>query len=162
MFLWGYSKMRRGLQLSLSLTVALLLSTACAPVVSQRGYIPDQEKLASIQVGVDDKATVEDRLGTPTNIATFDGDVWYYISSVEEQFAFFDPETTERNILAISFDAEGKVSNLEKYTLEDGQVVAIVDRETPTRGRELSFLQQMFGNIGRGIGGQGGGQGGEK
>jgi outer membrane protein assembly factor BamE (lipoprotein component of BamABCDE complex) len=145
--------MHRGLRISLSLTVAVLVSAACAPVVSQRGYIPDQEKVASIQVGVDDKATVEDRLGTPTNIATFDGDVWYYISSKEEQFAFFDPETTERTILAISFDAEGKVSNLEKYGLEDGQVVAVVDRETPTRGRELSFLQQMFGNIGRGLGG---------
>jgi outer membrane protein assembly factor BamE (lipoprotein component of BamABCDE complex) len=148
--------MRRGLHLSLSLTVALLVSTACAPVVSQRGYIPDQEKLDSIQIGVDDKSTVGDRLGTPTNIATFDGDVWYYISSTEEQFAFFEPETTERKILAVSFDAEGKVSNLEKYSLEDGQVVAMVDRETPTRGRELSFLQQMFGNIGRGIGGAGG------
>jgi outer membrane protein assembly factor BamE (lipoprotein component of BamABCDE complex) len=154
--------MRRGLQLSFSLTVALLVSAACAPVVSQRGYIPDQEKLDSIQVGVDDKATVEDRLGTPTNIATFDGDAWYYISSTEEQFAFFDPETTERRILAISFDAEGKVSNIEKYSLEDGQVVAMVDRETPTRGRELSFLQQMFGNIGRGIGGGDKGGGGEK
>ena len=145
--------MRRWLPFSLSLTVALLAGTACAPVVSQRGYIPDQEKVASIQVGVDDKSTVEERLGTPTNVATFDGDVWYYISSTEEQFAFFEPETTERHILAVTFDGTGKVTNLEKYGLEDGQVVAIVDRETPTRGRELSFLQQMFGNLGRGLGG---------
>jgi outer membrane protein assembly factor BamE (lipoprotein component of BamABCDE complex) len=130
--------------------------------VSQRGYIPDQEKLSAIQVGIDDKSSVEERLGTPTNVATFDGDVWYYISSTEEQFAFFDPETTERQILAVSFDKDGKVTSLDKYGLEDGVVVAMVDRETPTRGRELSFLQQMFGNIGRGIGGAGQKPGGDK
>lgn len=153
-FLKG-SSMRHRLRLSVSLSAVLLATVACAPVVSQRGYIPDEEKFAAIQSGIDDKSSVEERLGTPTNIATFDGDVWYYISSTEEQFAFFEPETTERRILAIGFDAQGKVTKIDKYTLDDGMVVAFADGETPTRGRELSFLQQMFGNIGRGLGGSG-------
>lgn len=143
----------------LACAVAAAGLAACAPVVSQRGYIPDQERVATIQVGVDDKQTIEERLGTPSNIATFDSDTWYYISSVEEQMAFFGPETVKRDILAISFDATGRVAAVEHYGLKDGQVVAFSDRETPTKGRELTFLQQMFGNIGRGVGGpQGGGQ----
>ena len=50
--------------------------------------------------------------------------------------------------MAIQFGEDGKVTELRNYGLEDGQVVALVDRETPSRGKELSFLQQVFGNIG--------------
>ena len=33
--------------------------------------------------------------------------------------------------------------------IEDGRYVNYVDRKTPTRGRELSVLEQVFGTIGR-------------
>jgi len=36
------------------------------------------------------------------------------------------------------------------YTLRDGKVFAYNTRETPTRGRELSILEQLLGNVGRG------------
>ena len=34
--------------------------------------------------------------------------------------------------------------------LEDGQRVSMNDRETPTRGRQLTILEQLLGNVGRG------------
>ena len=117
--------------------------------------MPDEEKVASIQAGVDDKTSVMERLGSPTNVGTFQTDVWYYISSREEQTSFYMPETIDRKVLAITFDASGKVANIENYTLEHGKQIAFVDRETPTRGKEMTLLQQLFGNIGRGIGGVG-------
>ena len=38
----------------------------------------------------------------------------------------------------------GKVTGLKHYSLRDGNVVAFETRETPAKGRELTFLQQLF------------------
>jgi outer membrane protein assembly factor BamE (lipoprotein component of BamABCDE complex) len=152
-----------------ALALAATLLIGCTPVVSQRGYLPDPIGEASVKVGTDTKTSVQARLGDPSTAATFGGDSWYYITSVEKQIAFFDPRIETRAILAIHFDKDGKVANLKHYGLKDGHVVAFETRETPARGRELTFLQQLFNAtpgvpIGAGTGGQqspgGGGPGG--
>ena len=120
---------------------------ACAAVENQRGYVPDQQAVASIEVGMDTKDTVSKKLGDPSSAATFGGDTWYYISSHVEQNAFFAPRATDRNILAVEFAKDGKVADIHKYTLADGRVVDIVSRETPTRGRDLSLIQQIFNAV---------------
>src|ERR1041385_9150120 len=96
----------------LLLSAALLLGGT--PVVNQRGYLPDPIGEASLKVGADTKTTVQDRLGDPSTQATFGGDVWYYISSVEKQISFFDPRVENRSILAIHFDrSEEHTSELQ-------------------------------------------------
>ena len=42
-----------------------------------------------------------------------------------------------------------KVSFVEEYGLQDGNIIAFNSESTPTRGRELTILQQLFGNLGR-------------
>ena len=116
----------------------------CAPVISQRGYQTDPDVEASITIGTDTKTTIEDRLGDPSVQATFGGDAWYYVSSTEKQVAFFRPTIESRRILAIYFDKTGKVTEIKHYGLEDGHVVTFEARKTPTKGRELTFLQQLF------------------
>jgi outer membrane protein assembly factor BamE (lipoprotein component of BamABCDE complex) len=133
------------LALSGSLLAGLLLAS-CAPVVSQRGYLPDAAGEASIRVGVDTKATIQQRLGDPSTQATFTGDAWYYISSTEKQVAFFDPKVENRAILAIHFDKDGKVTELKHYALRDGHVIAFESRITPTRGHDVTFLEQVLGS----------------
>jgi outer membrane protein assembly factor BamE (lipoprotein component of BamABCDE complex) len=147
------------------------LIAGCTPVVSQRGYLQDLDVEASIDPATDTKTTIQQRLGYPSTEATFTHDAWYYISSVERQVAFFHPTVESRAILAVYFDKDGKVTDLKHYTLDDGHVVAFETRQTPSRGRELTFLQQLFnatpgvpitntGNTnpgGSGIPGQGGG-----
>src|SRR5712691_10644426 len=113
---------------------------ACAPVENQRGYVPDQEAVASVQVGMDTKDSVTKKLGDPSTSATFGNDVWYYVSAHVEQNAFFAPRATERNILAVEFTRDGKVSDIHRYTLADGRVVDFSSRVTPTRGREYTLL----------------------
>jgi outer membrane protein assembly factor BamE (lipoprotein component of BamABCDE complex) len=120
------------------------LAVGCTPVVNQRGYLPDPIGEAAIRVGSDTKASVQDRLGDPSTQATFGGDSWYYISSVEKQVSFFDPRVQNRSILAVHFDKDGKVQNIRHYGLKDGNVVAFETRETPAKGRELTFLQQLL------------------
>src|SRR5258707_14872909 len=131
--------------------VAIL--AACAPVENQRGYVPDMEAVASVQVGMDTKDTITKKLGDPSTAATFGNDVWYYISAHVEQNAFFAPRATDRNILAVEFAKDGKVTDVHKYTLADGRVVDFVSRETPTGGREMTLVQQIF-NAGPGQIGQ--------
>ena len=121
---------------------------ACAPIRDVRGYVPDEEKVAAVKVGADTRDTVQDKLGTPSSTATFGDPTWYYISTEQERYAFFKPDVTKRSILAVQFSEDGKVADIRTYGIEDGQVISLVDRETPSRGKEMSFLQQMFGNMG--------------
>ena len=144
------------------LAVATLALLGCTPVISQRGYLPDPAAEASIKTGTDTKTSVQKLLGDPSTSATFSDDAWYYISSTERQVAFFDPTTTRRKILALHFDKDGKVVDVKHYGLKDGHVVAFETRTTPAKGRELTFLQQLFsatpgvplGGVSGGIGGQ--------
>jgi outer membrane protein assembly factor BamE (lipoprotein component of BamABCDE complex) len=131
-----------------AVAAALLATAACAPIRNVRGYIPDAEKVASVKVGEDTRDTVQDKLGTPSSSAAFGDPIWYYISSEDERYAFFNADTTMRQILAVQFNDSGKVAEIRKYGLEDGKVVDLVSRETPTRGREMSLLQSLFGGIG--------------
>jgi outer membrane protein assembly factor BamE (lipoprotein component of BamABCDE complex) len=146
---------------ALALSAVLLLG--CSPVITKRGYLPDPVGEASIKVGTDTKTTIQQRLGDPSTQATFGGDSWYYVSSVERQVAFFDAKTTTRSVLAVHFDKDGRVADIKHFGLKDGNVVAFETRETPAKGRELTFLQQLFNAtpgvpLGSSAGGAGGGQ----
>ena len=139
-------------------SLAILAVSACAPVENQRGYVPDMEAIATIQVGMDTKDSVSMKLGNPSTQATFGNDTWYYISAHVEQNAFFAPRATERNIVAVEFTGDGKVSDVHKYTLADGRVVDFQTRETPTRGRTLTLIQQLINAVPGNIGQPGAGQ----
>lgn len=122
--------------------------SACAPIRDVRGYIPDDERVGGVLVGKDTRDTVQSKLGTPSSTAAFGDPTWYYISTEQERYAFFQPDVTKRQILAVEFSEDGKVADIRKYGIEDGQVIALVDRETPSRGKEMTLLQQLFGNMG--------------
>jgi outer membrane protein assembly factor BamE (lipoprotein component of BamABCDE complex) len=134
-------------RLNWALVAGTAMLAGCAAVENQRGYVPDMQAMQSVQVGMDTKETVSKKLGNPTTVATFSNDTWYYISAHVEQNAFFAPRPTERNIVAVEFTKEGKVADMHKYTLADGRVVDFVGRETPTRGREMTLIQQIFNAV---------------
>jgi hypothetical protein len=41
------------------------------------------------------------------------------------------------------------VTNVSRYGLEDGEIVALTRRVTDGGTEEITFLQQLLGNIGR-------------
>jgi outer membrane protein assembly factor BamE (lipoprotein component of BamABCDE complex) len=145
-----------------ALALAAFVLLGCTPVISQRGFLPDLTAEASIKIGSDTKTTLQDRLGDPSTQATFGSDAWYYISSVERQVAFFDPTVQSRTVLAVHFDKDGKVTDVKHYSLKDGHVVAFETRETAARGKEITFLQQLFNATPGVAGGLGGGSAGEQ
>lgn len=129
--------------------MALGAAAACAPVQTYSGFLPERNdvQIADPQPGVDTRSTVQQRFGTPSTTAVFDQTAWYYVSSVQEQVAFYTPETTERRVMVVRFSGD-TVSAVEKFGLERGRLVAYNDEVTPTRGRELGIIEQLLGNVG--------------
>jgi outer membrane protein assembly factor BamE (lipoprotein component of BamABCDE complex) len=123
---------------------AVSVFMACAPVISQRGYMADPSVEAQLKAGTDTKTTIQSKLGYASTTATFGNDSWYYISATEKQVAFFTPTILKRQVMAIYFDKDNKVTNIRHYGLADGHVISFEKRETPARGRELTFLQQLL------------------
>ena len=121
----------------------------CAARIDQRGNKPDEDQVVQINPGVDDKNRVAELIGTPSTISTFDDRTWYYISKRTETTAFFDPDVTDQEVLAVNFNEDGIVESMRLYGQEDGRTIAYVDRITPTEGKELTIIQQLFGNLGR-------------
>lgn len=128
---------------------ALVLATACEPVRRTHGYAPRPAQLAEVTVGTDTKAEVAGKIGRPTTQGTFDGDEWYYISRSTESRALRDPRVISQEVVVVSFDEDGVAQAVDSYGLEDGRVVNLVTKTTPTRGKRLTFLQQLLGNVGR-------------
>lgn len=134
--------------LLLAATAALALA-ACAPVTTYNGFQAREEKPADAKVGVDTKATLQSRLGSPSTQSVFGGgDTWYYISQVTDREAYHLPTVRSRQVVAVSFDKDSKVTQVKKLDLKDGYQVAFEKRQTPTRGRELSLFEQLLGTIG--------------
>jgi outer membrane protein assembly factor BamE (lipoprotein component of BamABCDE complex) len=136
---------------SLAVLAALgALASACAPVVGTHGFQTVDVAPADIRIGEDTKSTVLAQLGSPSATSTFEENVWYYISQTTERYTYNRPQVSQRSVTAITFAADDKVAEIRTLGLEDGQQVAMNDRETPTRGRELTVIEQLLGNVGRG------------
>jgi len=140
---------------------AAMLATGCVQIQGHRGYLADEVLLQSVQPGVDDRQSVERTLGRPSFIGQFGEPVWYYVSSSTMQSPTLRPKITQQTVLAVHFDAADQVVDVERTGME---LVARIDPEsdeTPTLGRERSFFEDMFGNIGQvGAGAPAGGGGG--
>lgn len=146
LFLVVYS---RAMLNRLLLPAFILLLSACAPQVTGRGHLDVTKKLERLPKEDAYKQDVLRLLGTPSTRSSFGDETWYYISAKRETLAFFKPETTEQNVVAIQFDANGKVTDIRKFDKKDGQDIALIEKTTPTEGREYGFWEQMLGNLGR-------------
>jgi outer membrane protein assembly factor BamE (lipoprotein component of BamABCDE complex) len=139
---------RRRTALAALLVLGGAVLAGCSPIVDHHGYLPREGDMQKLQPGMS-KVEVEALLGSPSTTATINlsGDSYYYISSVVEQRAFLTKET-DRQVLAVRFDGSDQVESFAHYGLEDGRIINFSDRTTPTRGREMTILQQLISNAG--------------
>ncbi len=135
------------MKLSAMLLGAASLS-ACVGVREHRGFVLDEQLAQSVQVGVDNKASVTKTLGRPTFVGQFDPNDWYYLSRNTHQFAFRNPRVTDQKLLHVRFDAAGNVAQVATTGKELIASVDPVNDYTPTLGRKRSFFSELFGNIG--------------
>ena len=128
--------------------VAGLGLAGCIGETLQRGYVPSESALQQVQVGAP-REQVLIALGTPSTTADFGGEVFYYISQkTNRPVAFMNSRVIDQTVLAVYFDENSQVSQVANYSLEDGQIVDLVSRITPTAGKDFSFLSQIFSATG--------------
>ena len=132
-----------------TIVAALGVAVACTPIIRYHGFIPEPEDLSRIVIGQDTRESVIAIAGPPTADGVLAGSDMYYVASTFRHFGAMAPREIDRQVLAISFDANGTVRNIERFTLEDGRVVVLSRRVTDDGIKDTTFLRQLLGNVGR-------------
>jgi outer membrane protein assembly factor BamE (lipoprotein component of BamABCDE complex) len=128
---------------------AVAILAGCGFQADQRGNAPDKLSMGKIQPGVTDKATVTNLLGSPSTVAQFDNNTWYYVSQRTKEIAFFKPELLDEKVVSITFDDKGLVKKIAYLNMRDHREVEPNPNATPAPGREFTLLEQLIGNFGR-------------
>ena len=153
--------MKLGLFRVSTIGVAALLIGGCAINQAHKGAVIDPQLASSIQPGVDNKASVQKLLGTPTLTGQFTPNDWYYVSRDTNQLAFRNPRVSKQLVMLVRFNPAGSVASIQRTGKELILPLNPTHRETPTLGRKQSFLDELFNNIGSvSTGGPGGAPGG--
>ncbi len=123
--------------------------SGCAAEVKNHGYAPDDALLAEITAGTDTRGSIRRKIGRPSTTGVFTESGWYYVATTVEHYMYYQPKVTDRRVVAVQFDADDVVAAVNVYGLEDGRIIDLQTRTTPTYGRELTILQQLLGNLGK-------------
>jgi outer membrane protein assembly factor BamE (lipoprotein component of BamABCDE complex) len=128
----------------------MAMLSGCAGITTRehRGYVMDEQLTTGIQVGVDNKQSVEKTLGLPTFTGTFEQNDWYYISRDTRSFAFRNPKVTDQTVLHVRFDQAGNVASVNQTDEKLIASINPINDRTPTLGRERGFFDELFNNIG--------------
>ncbi len=109
-----------------------------------QGYVIDQQQIDLVPVGSSREQALL-ALGSPSTTATFDSEVFYYISQTRYRpAAFAKPKLVDQRILAVYFGEDGRVTNIANYGLKDGRVFDFISRTTPTGGKDQNFIGQIL------------------
>lgn len=131
-----------------AVTLLAGLAGGCAAIKDHRGYLVDKALVDSVQPGIDNQTSVERSLGRPTFVSQFGEPVWYYVAVDTRQAAFTRPRTKDQMVLRVRFDPKGNVSGVDHFGMEHVVHIDPDGHKTPTLGRERTFLEDLFGNIG--------------
>lgn len=142
--LWARHGLRKA-----ALMLGLAATVACSPVYRNHGYVPAEDELALVEVGVDTRETVGQKIGRPSTSGLLNDDGWYYVQSRYRHIGPREPKEIERQVLVVAFNEAGVVENIGRYGLEDGQVVEISRRVTETNIKGITLIQQLLGSFGR-------------
>ncbi|MEY4981920.1 MAG: hypothetical protein RIR62_186 [Pseudomonadota bacterium] len=129
--------------------VAMLLAVACAPIQRNHGYVPSDQDLALVEVGTDTRETVAEKVGRPSVQGLLNDVGWFYVQSRWETRGARAPQEIDRQVVAISFDEGGRVSNVERFGLERGKIVPLSRRVTEPNVKGMGVIRQLLGNLGR-------------
>lgn len=132
----------------LSAAAILIGASACTPTVAQRGNLLEDHQITKVEEGTSTRSDVLRLLGSPTTVAPFNEDIWYYIGQETEKKGILDPKVTEERIVAVVFNAEGIVEQVSDIDRE--RINIPLERDsTPTHGNDSTVMQQFLGNLGR-------------
>jgi outer membrane protein assembly factor BamE (lipoprotein component of BamABCDE complex) len=122
---------------------------ACTPIIRNHGYVPAEDELALVEVGVDTRETLDQKIGRPSTSGLLNDEGWYYVQSQYRLVGPREPQEIDRKVLAVTFNEAGVLENVALFGLEDGQVVEISRRVTETNIKGVSVITQLLGSFGR-------------
>lgn len=125
-----------------------ILGAGCSAQYRNHGYVPSEEDLSEVVVGVDTRDSVAETLGAPTAGGVLEDGGFYYVRSRVRTIGPSRPTEISRELVAVTFDSTGIVANVERYGLEDGRVVVLSRRVTDNGLGNISFIRQLLGNLG--------------
>ena len=135
---------QRGFRAAAAVALLCAALAGCTGEQFQKGYILPPGALEQIPIGASqDQVLIV--MGTPSTVATLNGEVFYYISQrSERKVAFMNQQVVDQRVIAIYFDKNRQVQRLANYGLQDGKIFDFISRTTPTSGQELSYLTPLF------------------
>ena len=114
-----------------------------------RGNKVDAYRLQELVPGTSTQADVTALIGSPTAKASFDPNTWLYISEVTHIRVARTPGVADQTVVVLTFDNAGVLRKIDNVDQDQSLPVTVVARTTPSPGTEATFMQQLFGNIGR-------------
>lgn len=128
--------------------VAGLALAACSSTYRKHGYVPTPDQLAEVVPGIDTRDSVAESIGIPSSTGVLNESGYYYVATRFRHYGATAPKPVARDLVAISFDAQGVVQGIERFSLEDGKVVPLERRVTSSGVKDNTFLRQLLGNLG--------------
>jgi outer membrane protein assembly factor BamE (lipoprotein component of BamABCDE complex) len=138
----------RGIIAAAMMLAAAPLLGGCFTQTYYHGYVVQDGALEQIPIGATQEQVLI-VLGTPSTVATVNGEVFYYISERAEKTAFLPQKVVNQRVIAVYFDKNRRVERLADYGLQDGRIFDFVSRTTPTTGKELNYLTYVFKIFGK-------------
>ena len=147
---WVHLTMKR-IRLIFGSAAVLIMISACSAQYHAHGYMPPQEDVDALVIGVDTQERVAESLGVPSSGGLTHENAYFYVKSQMQQGALGRPTEVDREVLMLSFNKQGVLKNIERFGLKDGHVVSLEQRVTKTAGPELSLIRQIIGSVGGGV-----------
>ncbi len=134
--------------MKLHLIILTIILASCTNIEERHGATIKPKTMQKLAPNVT-KKQVTGLLGSPSTKSSFGEETWYYIANNKNQNLFSDDDMVEQEVLAIYFNEDDKVYNVESYGIRDSKQIELSDRTTPTAGHNLTVMEQLLGNVGR-------------
>ena len=132
---------------SIFVIIPLFLITlfSCQPRITKHGNFFNPKNIQLIKKNKLSKSEVVEIFGQPTLKSTFSDNVWYYITLVQHEKAYFEIKNLENTILVITFDESQLVKKYKIFTENDSSEIDIsYPKEAYNKNSEISFIQEFF------------------
>src|SRR5258708_36049934 len=107
----------RGMRAVAAIALVCAVLVGCTGEQFQKGYLLPPGALEQIPIGASqDQVLIV--MGTPSTVATLNGEVFYYISQrSERKVAFMNQQVVDQRVIAVYFDKNRQVQRLANYGL---------------------------------------------
>ena len=123
----------------------LIILFACQPRITKHGNFFNPKNIQLIKKTKLSKSEVVEIFGEPTLKSTFSDNVWYYITLIQHEKAYFEVENLENKILAITFDENQLVKKYKILTEDDSSEINIsYPKKAYNQNSEVSLIQEFF------------------